>query len=70
MDLKESELNSLALENAAEVALRTEYLELIWSLFKKFTCLRPHFFWPVLVAMGRKDGELGNQEVFIFMKSM
>lgn len=59
-DLKESGLNSWALENAAEIALKSEYFELAWSLFKKFTNLRPHFFWPILLSAGRKEGELGR----------
>lgn len=63
MDLKESGLNPLALENAAEIALKTEYFELAWSLFKKLTSLRPHFFWPILLNTGRKDGELGKSRI-------
>lgn len=59
MDLKNSDLNPSALENATEVALFTEHLELAWILFEKFTYLRPHFFWPVLLSTGRSNGELG-----------
>lgn len=60
MDLKDSNLNVLALENAAEIALVTENCELAWSLFKKFTYLRPHFFWPILLSSNRSDAELGT----------
>lgn len=60
MDLKDSKLNVFALENAAEIALVTEYCELAWALFKEFTYLRPHFFWPILLSSGRNDGELGT----------
>lgn len=59
MDLRGTKLNSLALENAAEVALRTEYTELAWSLLRNFTYLRPHFFWPILLSAGRLEGEIG-----------
>lgn len=55
-----SKSNVLALENAAEIALVTEYCELAWSLLKEFTYLRPHFFWPLLLTSGRSDGELGT----------
>lgn len=61
MDFKNSNLNPLALENATEIALFTEYLELAWCLFEKFTCLRPHFFWPILLSTGRSDGESGER---------
>lgn len=59
-DLKDSNLNQLAFENAAEVALITEDLDLAWCLLKKFTYLRPHFFRPILLSTGRSDGELGT----------
>lgn len=59
LELKETGLNPLALENAAEFALKTEYLDLAWNVFAKFSYLRPHFFWPILLSAGRKDGELG-----------
>lgn len=57
--MKQSELNPLALEEAAKIALQQHYVELSWKLFENFSYLRPHFFWPLLLDAGRQDGESG-----------
>lgn len=66
-DLRQSGLNSLALENATEFALREQRSELAWKLFENFTYLRPHFFWPLLRSGGLRGGET---EVLVILQKM
>lgn len=59
-DLKENNLNPLALEKVTELALRRTCSSTALLLLNKFTLLRPHYFWPLFLQMHEKNGENGK----------
>lgn len=59
--LRDTNLNSYALEKLTEIALRHNYTQASWKLLENMPNLRPHFFWPILLDANRKEGELGKE---------
>ncbi|XP_075215997.1 leucine-rich PPR motif-containing protein, mitochondrial-like isoform X2 [Lycorma delicatula] len=55
--------NSFSLLKATETALANDMpqlsIQLFESLLKQGYTLRPHYFWPLFVSAGKRDGEFG-----------
>lgn len=62
-DLKESGKNLFAVEAALGIALKNKHMKYAWMLLEMLSCLRPHFFWPLLLHAGHESGELGNNKL-------
>lgn len=57
--LQEMEPDEYMLKQLLEISLKIGKTEMSWILLQNLSELRPHYFWPLLIAANIK-GETGN----------